>query len=90
VLVTRARIRAVGVAILVATPFATSSAGVANADDCGGFGPGILGSDNCGPPDNNIGGGDSSSDYTTWPPGMDWGWNDGGDNTSPIVPVLAP
>ena len=51
----RARIGAATVAMLMATAFAVTSAGIANADDCGGFGPGILGSDNCGPPANKHG-----------------------------------
>ena len=73
-------------AMLMATAFAVTSAGIANADDCGGFGPGILGSDNCGPPDNDTGGGRDSV-YSSWPPGVDWGGSDGGDDNTPIVPV---
>jgi hypothetical protein len=76
---------AVAAAIIGAAPLVTSSAGVADADDCGGFGPGIVGSDNCGPPDNNTGGGRDAV-YSSWPPGMDWGSNSGDDGT-PIVPA---
>ena len=67
----------------MAAAFAVTSAGVANADNCGGFGPGIVGSDNCGPPDNNNGGGRDSV-YSSWPPGMAWG-SSGGDDSAPIV-----
>ena len=82
-----ARVGAAAVAILMATAVDMSSPGVADADDCGGFGPGIAGSDNCGPNGNNTSGGNNSV-YSTWPPGMDWGFDDdGADNATPIVPV---
>jgi hypothetical protein len=82
--VMRARLRAAALAILVATAVAVCSAGVARADECGGFGPGIFGPNNCGPPDNT--GGDPSSDFSSWPPGVGWGsGGDGGDDNSPII-----
>lgn len=83
----RARIGAATVAVLIATAFAGTSAGVVNADDCGGPGPGILGPDNCGPPDNDTGG-RRDSVYSSWPPGVYWGDSDGGDDNTPIVPVV--
>jgi hypothetical protein len=60
-------------------------AGVAGAD-CNGFGPGILGSDNCGPSDTSTGGGRDTV-YDSWPPGMDWGWNGADDNTPIVLPA---
>ena len=81
-------VRAEAVAVAVAAMFAVSSAVVADADDnCGGFGPGILGTDNCGPPDNNGNDQSSQSGDSSWPPGL--GYDSGGGSTSdsPIVPA---
>lgn len=90
--VSRARLAAHAVAIVVAAALTMVSVGVANADVCGGFGPGIVGPANCGPTnDTNTGGDGSQSDDATWPPGLDYGSDGGGGGTpaSPIVPVAS-
>jgi hypothetical protein len=87
--VTSGWVRAEAVAVAVAALFAVSSAAVANADNnCGGFGPGILGTDNCGPADNNDNGRSSSqSGDSSWPPGLDYDSGGGSSSDSPIVPA---
>jgi hypothetical protein len=85
---TGAQTVAIALAAALAAVLVLAPAGVANADICGGFGPGIPGPGLCGPP-NNDGASDASQTDTSWPPGMDYFSGGGGGNTpaTPIVPV---
>lgn len=75
-------------AVMAAALFAVVPAGVAQADFCGGFGPGIVGPGNCYPPYNNNNGGDTSEGTGTWPPGADF--STGGDGNASGPPIVTP
>ncbi|HUO38952.1 MAG TPA: hypothetical protein VMU34_14470 [Mycobacterium sp.] len=79
-------------ALIAAALVAAAPAGVAQADICGGVGPGIIGAGPCYPPDNNNNDVPQQSSVSSWPPGADYGSGDAGGNASsaPIVPAANP
>ncbi|MBV9639424.1 MAG: hypothetical protein JO330_07705 [Mycobacteriaceae bacterium] len=86
----RAPVAAVAAATVATALSGVAPAGIGNADICGGFGPGVIISGNCGPSDNNAGTDASSqSGDSSWPPAIDYGSDDDGGGTpaAPIVPV---
>lgn len=91
-----ARSSLAALAIVGAAYAAVAPAGVANADVCSGYGPGlVIGPADCGPPNNSgTGGGDTSSQPadSSWPPGTDYGSgdDDAGAPATPIVPASSP
>lgn len=84
------------VAGIVATLVAVAPAAAAQADVCGGFGPGIFGvygPGNCYTPPNYDNPSPAPS-VSTWPPGANFGSGGGGNggngDAPPIVPAGGP